>query len=462
MERFSRSIDAKLLYLLIGIVVVTFCLSEIMVNASVTLAFVAVVALVVCLVSFGSPEVGLYILVFSMLLSPEFGQRATGGEGMTLRGDDLLLVLIGFSWLARTALYKELGLFLRTALNKPIFFYLAVCALSTAIGMLAGSVRIQSGFFFVLKYFEYYIVYFMVVNHIHSKKQVRYLIICLLVTCAIVDIVGMAQIPSGKRLSAPFEGEIGEPNTFGGYLVLMLAMSIALFVSLDAKKIKAALLLVTGLTIVPLLLSLSRGSYLAFGSMYFVLIALSKKRGLLVCFLLLACLAAPFAAPQRVINRVAHTFSQRTQAGQEKIGNIRLDTSTSIRLRSWARGVKASMKRPIFGYGVTGWHFIDNQFTRVLVETGFVGLAAFLFLLSSIFKEGWKVFKETEDKLYKGISMGFLAGLVGMVVHSLSANTFIIVRIMEPFWLLAGLVMAIPAIEEKELGRVAFSEQESV
>jgi O-antigen ligase len=450
MKRYSVGIDPKLVCLLIAIIVTTAFISGIMAETSATLAFAVVMALAVCIVSFVNPEVALYILVFSMLLSPEFGQRTTEGGGVTLRIEDFLLALIGLTWLARAALYKELGLFLKTKLNNPIFFYLVACVLSTAIGMLVGNVKIQSGFFFVLKYFEYYVVYFMVVNHIHSKKQVKYLIIALLLTCVIVDIVALAQIPSGKRLSAPFEGEIGEPNTFGGYLVLMLAISMALFVSIDSKKVKAVLLMVTCLSIVPLLLSLSRASYLAFVPTYFALIALSKKKGILISVLMFAFMAAPLLMPEKVINRVAYTFSQRTQQGQEKIGTVRLDTSTSIRLRSWARGFEASMKRPIFGYGVTGWYFIDNQFTKVLVETGFLGLSAFLFLLYSIFKEGWKVFKETNDNFYKGITIGFIAGLVGLIVHSVAANTFIIVRIMEPFWLLAGIVVAIPAIEARE------------
>jgi O-antigen ligase len=447
---YSGRVDPKLLYVLIAIIATTFFISGVMATTSATVAFLVVLALGICVVSFANTEIALYVLVFSMLLSPEIGQRTTEGAGITLRVDDFLLVLIGFAWLARTALYKELGIFLRTKLNKPIFFYLLACVSSTAIGMLLGNVEIKSGFFFVLKYFEYYVVYFMVVNHIRSRKQVQYLIVSLLLTCVIVDIIAMAQIPSGRRLSAPFEGAVGEPNTFGGYLLLMLAMSTALFTSLDSKKIKASLLLIAGLSIIPFLLSLSRGSYLALVPAYFTLVALSKNKGVLISIILLACLIAPYLMPDKVTNRITHTFSQRVQEGQEKIGDIRLDTSTSARLRSWMRGFDASTNRPIFGYGITGWHFIDNQFMRVLVETGLLGLTAFIFLLYSIFREGWKVYKATDDKLYKGITMGFLAGLVGLVVHSLGANTFIIIRIMEPFWLLAGIVMVIPTLQTEE------------
>jgi hypothetical protein len=37
-----------------------------------------------------------------------------------------------------------------------------------------------------------------------------------------------------------------------------------------------------------------------------------------------------------------------------------------------------------------------------------------------------------------------------MLFHAIGANTFIIVRIMEPFWFLAGMVVMMPEIEKRE------------
>jgi len=45
--------------------------------------------------------------------------------------------------------------------------------------------------------------------------------------------------------------------------------------------------------------------------------------------------------------------------------------------------------------------------------------------------------------------MGFPAGFIGLLVHSIGANTFIIVRIMEPFWFVAGMVAMIPELETR-------------
>ncbi|MFH1674144.1 MAG: O-antigen ligase family protein [Pseudomonadota bacterium] len=446
MKRYSVGIDPKLVCLLIAIIVTTAFISGIMAKATAVIAFAVVMGLLVCVVSFANTDVALYILVFSMLLSPEFGQRTTHGSGMTFRVDDVLIVLIGFAWLARSALHKELGLFLKTPLNKPIFFYLAVCILSTAIGILVGNVSVQRGFFFVLKYFEYYVVYFMVVNHVRNEDQIRRLVIALLLTCLVIDIIGLLQIPSGERVTAPFEGERGEPNTLGGYLVLMLAMSLSLAVYVGSFKQKAALWILSGLSFCTLLFTQSRGSYLAFAVMYFSLMVLSKKK-MFVVILVLALVSAPFVAPQQVKDRVAYTFTQQRMEGQKKIGTVTLDTSTSARLQSWQEGWNAFLKRPIFGCGVTGYGFMDAQLVRVLVETGIVGLFGFFILSWALLKEGWKSYQYVHSEFYKAICRGFFVGTVGMLAHSLSANTFIIVRIMEPFWCLAGIVMMSHVVE---------------
>ena len=132
---------------------------------SVTKSLALAVGMVIFIISFARTDLALYILIFSMLLSPEFIIGSTEGaslsRGVTLRIDDFLLVIIGFSWLAKMSINKELGLFLRTPLNRPIAYYLTICLVSTLLGSVFGRVNLKTGFFFVLKYFEYMIIYFI-------------------------------------------------------------------------------------------------------------------------------------------------------------------------------------------------------------------------------------------------------------------------------------------------------------
>lgn len=406
------------------------------------------------IVSFASTQIALYILIFSMLMGPELVVGATAGttlgRGVTLRVDDFILVIIGFSWLARMSIYKELGFFLRTPLNKPIAVYITVCLVSTFLGALFGRVSLKTGFFFVLKYFEYMVVYFMVVNHLQDKKQIRYFLWALLFTCVAVSLFGISQIPGGGRVSAPFEGEAGEPNTFGGYLLFMMAITIGLFLTTNLWRDRLIYGGISAIAFIPFLFTQSRGSYLSFFPMLLVFVWLSEKRKVVLLALLFVAGLLPLIAPQEVKERVSYTFTQRYHPGQHvEVGNVRLDTSTSERLRSWKAALRDFFKHPIIGFGVTGYSFLDAQFPRVLVETGLLGLIAFLLLLWAIFKGGITVFIQAGDPLHRGISMGFLAGFIGLLVHAIGANTFIIVRIMEPFWFVAGMVVMIPELELK-------------
>ena len=71
-------------------------------------------------------------------------------------------------------------------------------------------------------------------------------------------------------------------------------------------------------------------------------------------------------------------------------------------------------------------------------------------MILTVFKEARNVLQRTRDGLYRGLAMGLIAGLVGLLVHGLGANTFIIVRIMEPFRLVVGLVVGAAKLEDEQ------------
>src|SRR6266571_1592470 len=135
-------------------------LSLFIVSSDTAFSLRIVVGVAFLLLAFVSTRVGLYLLVFSMLLSPEF--------------------VIGFVWMAKMAIFKGGAPFLRTPLNGPIMFYIAAAGLATLIGVLGGRVKPMSGFFFWLKYYEYVFLYFMVVSAVTTKEEARGLVIASL------------------------------------------------------------------------------------------------------------------------------------------------------------------------------------------------------------------------------------------------------------------------------------------
>lgn len=406
--------------------------------------------------AFLSTPLSLYVLVFSMLLSPELlvggmGSGTTAGRGVTLRFDDFLLVMMGFVWLVKAAIHKGVAPIERTPLNGPIMSFVAVSIVATLIGVLQGRVKPMTGFFFNLKYVEYFFLYFMVVSAVKNRTEARGLVVASLVTCFLVSLFAIAQIPSGLRASAPFEGEMGEPNTLGGYMVFMLAIMTGLLVTPGALSRKLPLLILLGIGGLALMATLSRSSFLAAAVVVLVLVGfVSHKRPFLLVVVALALLSTPWWIPTTVKQRVLYTFSQTAEQGQVSLGNVRIDTSTSERIRSWQQSVEIWQKSPLWGYGVTGGPFMDAMYPRVLTETGTLGLAAFALLIWALFRVGWRAYHEGQDAPIRGLAFGFLLGLVGLLVHAVGSNTFIIVRIMEPFWLFAALVTRSVLLQQAE------------
>ncbi len=411
---------------------------------------------ILLLVAFFSPMIGLYWLVFSMLLGPEFliggalGGGSALGRGLTLRLDDFILLLVGFGWLAKVALSKQGAVQFRTPLNRPIIFYVSACILATLIGVLAGRVKPLGGFLFLLKYYEYFFLFFMTVNLVKSPQQIRTVVTASLVTCFFVSLYAISQIPSGERAVAPFEGEYGEPNTLGGYLVFLLAIVGGILAVPRAvpNKIPHVMLLLAG--IIALQATLSRGSFLAAGVVWLGFLAYSARRSFLVTLLMLAAtIAIPLLAPHAVQERILYTFTQQQDEGQIQVGGLRIDTSTSARLYSWKESLEFFMAHPLFGGGVTGGPFMDAMYPKVLVDTGLLGFSAFLILLLMLFRVAVDGYRHAPDPFLKGISLGFLIGSIGLLVHAISTNTFIIVRIMEPFWLYAALLTRMLALSQE-------------
>lgn len=413
-------------------------------QSMILLGLVAGCALLIA--AFLSTPLSLYILVYSMLLSPELivggmGGGATAGRGVTLRFDDFLLVMIGFVWLVKAAIHKSEAPIKRTPLNGPIMFYSVASLFATLMGVLQGHVRPLTGFFFTLKYLEYFFLYFMVVNAVTNLEDARKLITAALFTCFLVSLFAIGQIPSGERASAPFEGETGEPNTLGGYMVFMLAIITGLLITPQAAPKKLPLLILMGTGGLALLATLSRASFLGAAVITVILVLfVSYRKPVLFMLVLVGIIASPWWTPDAVKKRVLYTFTQAPERGQIRLGGIRVDTSTSDRLRSWQASFDVWKKSPVWGNGVTGGPFMDAMYPRVLTEMGLLGIVAFLLLLWTLFRLGWTTYQSGPDPPTRGLALGFLLGLVGLLVHALGSNTFIIVRIMEPFWLFAALI----------------------
>lgn len=407
----------------------------------------SVIAVSIFLVTLLSTDAAVILLVLSMLLSPEIALAQTATRAVVVRLDDLLLCVVFFTWLAKLAVNKQLGLVRQTPLNWPLGALIAVCLGSTMWGMIDGTVeRPIVGFFYVLKYIEYLVLYFMAANVIRTERQVHLFLRVVLLTAAIVGILGYVQIMQhgpGYRITAPFEGK-AEPNTLAGYLLLIMCLSAGLAIHVRSASRRILLLSLIFFLIPPFLFTYSRGGYLSFVASYLALCALSKRyKPLLVALLLIGAFVARFYLPVSVYQRIADTFDPR---GRFEVAGVHLTASPASRIMIWKYGLEKLSERPILGFGVTGIGFVDSQYVLILGELGLMGLAVFTWIWWTILTISYRAFKLVTDPLGQGLNLGFVCGFIGLLVLSFTGNVFVIVRIMEPFWFLAAMVLTLPSV----------------
>lgn len=442
---------------LLAVLVIAPVTALIVARAPVEISLIAAAAFALLLVVLWSAEATFYVLIFSMLLSPEFivGELAGGGgdRGITLRFDDYVIAMIVLAWLVRLAVFKDVGLFRGSPLTRPIFTYLGVAAVATAVGVLVGRVQPLPGFFYVAKYFEYVVIFFLVINYVRDTDTVKRLFYAAVVTAALISLIAILQIPGGQRVSAPFEGAEAEPNTLGGYLVLMIAIGLSFFA--DARSVPQRVLWggFAALLVLPLVYTYSRTSWLAFAAVMVAVTLFHRRKTTFLVIGTLGLIVLLVSPPQAVVERASYTLAERASTGSMVVAGYTIEPSAAARLQSWFLAGDVLSQRPFLGFGVAGFGIIDAQFPRVLIETGLLGALAFLWLLRSLYGVGRKLQQTARDRFEQSLATGFLVGFLGMVAHGIGANTFIIVRIMEPFWLLAGLVVALLLIHESSRPR---------
>lgn len=430
---------------------------------------IAIVAsVIVAIVTFRNPENGLLVIIFSMLLSPEItiGKISGGnmpGRDIGIRVDDILIIVVFIAWLAHIAMDKEWKGFLKTPFDKLMLFLTALYIASTSIGVIAEYTSFLKASLFTLKYIEFFIIYWMVVNITRNRETIKNYLTAGVITWVIVTIYAYTLIPSGMKTHAPFDSQVGgEPASLGGYYIIIFALLFSFFLHAETFIKKAVAIAGIIFLLTPFIKTLSRASYLAFIPMVLTILLMTKKgKAKFGLILLIGAILSPLLFPTmtaETIDRIQYTFTGSHNVGYESlsVGDTKIsDQSALERVFSWKRTMNEYFPRTILtmliGNGITGIRFTEGQFFLLIGELGIFGVIAFYLLQYRIFKISYKLYNMTVDNMAKTISLAMMASIIGLSFHAITTNSYIIVRIMEPFWFLVGLVAILYEMTKEKL-----------
>lgn len=423
---------------------------------------VAVLALTIgvgfFLISFFSIKIGLIVMAIAMLFSPEITVGAVGfqtvgtigSRPITIRIEDVLIPVLCLAWLARLGSRQESRLFVSSPVNTPIVLLLALTAISTAAGINSGRILLMPAVFYILKTVEFLTIFFLVVNYVRTEEEVREFMGYVLFVLALVGIYTLFQVPtvqifSERRITAPFEGT-PEPGTVGGYMAFLLLIVICIVFYEEKPLMKLLYGLLGALVLIPFIYTLNRTSYIALlGGLFFIAV-MGKRKWFL--FLLIALLfSSPLWLPPAVKERIAFTWEDAANPGRF----MGVDHSLQERVVVYQKMWWSLQQRPLIGWGASSFNHPDSQYANTLHETGLIGICLWAWIFLRIFRMSKWLFDSLEGGMAKGMVLGYRAGVVAILLHCFGSATFYIVRIMEPFWFVTGLIVALYLIRSSKV-----------
>mgnify|MGYP001591167512 CR=1 FL=1 len=119
------------------------------------------------------------------------------------------------------------------------------------------------------------------------------------------------------------------------------------------------------------------------------------------------------------------------------------DLSFTTRFQGeWPKTLTAFKRNIFLGSGYASVTLaVDNNYLRILGESGLLGLLSFLsiFLVSGIYIQ--KILPKVEDPLIRSFVLGFIAGTIGLMLNAIFIDVFEASKIAFIYWILMGITL---------------------
>ena len=241
---------------------------------------------------------GISFLLFFIPLYPKLPLFGVNHTWVYVRLEDFAILLLGFCWLFLLIIKK---ISIKTPLTIPIFLYWAVGGISLLFTLYVTAPHLANFFpnvaiFHYLRRIEYMTVFLIAFSSVRDVKQVRYFLIALLLGLIGVIIYGFGQKYLGfpAYLTMNEEFAKGTPlylgpgarisSTFGGqydlaaYLMILITICSSFIIGVKEKLIKIAFTVLTMFSLILLLFTASRVSFIVCLLTVAIVLVLHKKR----------------------------------------------------------------------------------------------------------------------------------------------------------------------------------------
>lgn len=378
--------------------------------------------------------------------------------GLSISATTLALAGLYLSWLIRAFANRKHAARAGVNFNWPLIAYFAITLLSVFVAQ-----DVSLSLFEVCLLLEACLVYFYIAGNVRTREDVVFVVSVLLAACVLESLVmiilrftGMPStiwgLPTHIHIdNDPKEGfmriggTLGSPNFAAAYLSISLTCAAGVLFTDLGRLHKWLATAALGLGSIALILTFSRGGWLALAlSLALLCLVTWRRRGLslkapVAVLVLLALLYVPF-----------HSL-----IGARLFGDDRGSAESRIPLMNLA--FRITEDHPLLGVGANNFTVamgpyltsefreeflfaVHNKYLLVLAETGIGGLIAFVAFIVGTIRKGWQCWN-LKDRLLSPLALGFAAGMVGHMLH-MTVDVFRGRPTQQLIWLIAGLLVA--------------------
>lgn len=389
---------------------------------------------------------------------------AVGGLGIS--ATTLALAALYALWAAELLVAPRMPARSKLQVNWPLALFVAFAALSAAA---AGdrTLAIFQLFLFV----QTFLLHFYVINRVRDRNEIIFIATVLLAGLALEGMVMLAMLAAPGNFSVAgisgradleqgsstsfyrLSGTLGSPGNAAGYLSLLLPLAFSFLLSDAGRALKRLAILALGLGGLALILTFTRGGWMAFVISLALISFLVSRRGILSPRIPLALLL--------VIPVAALPF-------QDAIGSRLLaEESATSRFPLMELAFKMIASNPLLGVGANNFavnigqfatpdlggewlYTVHNVYLRIWAESGIFALLFFLVFLLTTLHQGWASWR-SRDPLLSAPALGLTAGLVGHMVH-MTVDVFNDRQPVQSLWLVAALITALHRVHAEHAG----------
>lgn len=293
-----------------------------------------------------------------------------------------------------------------------------------------------------------------------SLKSQKIITVALLVLGLGLAVYGVYNFFLLKATSIGIAATFGWRNIYGGFLMLIIPLSLSLMISAKKKLQALILVILSSLVITNLVLTFSQGSWIA-GTGGIILLLILKRKDLFKKEVLIRLLAAAVL----VIALTSLLISLHSQlAFPEQEQNLAeaasfAEASTSNRLAYWQAALGISQDYPLLGIGLGNYQSVMTQYINniwsfsvsphnivlyLLSGLGIFGLLAFLSFLAFVLIKTIRFLKDSQMNTWEsGLVIGLACSVAASFAHALIDVDWEIPAILFILFIEIGLLLSI-------------------